>query len=89
MLLAGPTSQHCHLKYNKVQSQQMAFTQSPSLSNNPTIFREAVNHYFADFFRWEAAPLFRKYLLRNWVYPPSPLQKVRKSDPGKISPERA
>ena len=29
---------HWRLKYTKVQSQQMAFTQSPSLSNSPMIF---------------------------------------------------
>ena len=33
--LQVPQHRHCHLKYNKVQFQQMAFTQSPSLSNNP------------------------------------------------------
>ena len=31
------TKDHRRLKYTKVQSQQMAFTQSPSLSNNPKI----------------------------------------------------
>ena len=35
--LQVPQRRHCHLKYNKVQSQQMAFTQSPSLSINPKI----------------------------------------------------